>query len=94
MFKYIRLFLLFIGICSSFVSVSQTIIPDGILFQAVARDANGNAARFAVVFAFNVLILLESEAVSLANLLVSIAAVSLYFIPETDCKYGAMIPGI
>ena len=53
-----------------------------------------SAARFAVVFAFNVFILLESEAVSLANLLVSIAAVSLYFIPETDCKYGAMIPGI
>ena len=51
MFKYIRLFLLFIGICSSFVSVAQTIIPDGILFQAVARDANGNAAVSRKVYA-------------------------------------------
>jgi hypothetical protein len=51
MFKHIRLLLLLIGICTSFVSIAQTIVPDGILFQAVARDANGNAAVARTVYA-------------------------------------------
>ena len=53
-----------------------------------------SAAILAFVFTSSVVILLEREIVSFANLLESIAAVSLYFIPETDCKYGAIIPGI
>ena len=51
MFKYIRLLLLFIGFFISFNSIAQTIVPDGILFQAVARDANGNAAVSRTVYA-------------------------------------------
>ncbi len=49
--KRIRLLLLLIGICTSFISIAQTIVPDGILFQAVARDANGNAAVARTVYA-------------------------------------------
>ena len=51
MYKYLKLLLLFIGVSTSINSFSQTTIPDGILFQAVARDANGNAAVARTVYA-------------------------------------------
>ena len=51
MYKYLKLLLLFIGVSASINTFSQTTIPDGILFQAVARDANGNAAVARTVYA-------------------------------------------
>jgi hypothetical protein len=50
MFKYFRLLLLIIGVTTAASSFSQTLVPDGILFQAVARDANGNAAVARAVY--------------------------------------------
>ena len=52
MLKYLRLsILLIIAITTSFYSFAQSTTPDGILFQAVARDANGNAAIARTVYA-------------------------------------------
>jgi len=51
MFKYFRFLLLIICVSASMNAFSQTTIPDGILFQAVARDANGNAAVARSVYA-------------------------------------------
>ena len=51
MFKYFRFLLLIVGVVLSSTSFSQTTVPDGILFQAVARDANGNAAVARTVYA-------------------------------------------
>jgi hypothetical protein len=51
MFKYFRFFVVLCCVAISTNSFSQTIIPDGVLFQAVARDANGNAAVARTVYA-------------------------------------------
>jgi uncharacterized protein (DUF1810 family) len=51
MFKYFRFLLLIVGVGLSYTAFSQTTVPDGILFQAVARDANGNAAVARTVYA-------------------------------------------
>ena len=51
MFKYFKFLLLIVGVVLSSTSFSQTTVPDGILFQAVARDANGNAAVARTVYA-------------------------------------------
>ena len=52
MYKYFRFLLLVIGTSITLFSTAQTaIMPDGVLFQAVARDANGNAAVSRAVYA-------------------------------------------
>jgi hypothetical protein len=52
MFKYLSSLLIIIGISFSLFSSAQTAtLPDGVLFQAVARDANGNAAVGRAVYA-------------------------------------------
>ena len=52
MSKFYKYFLFLIYILANNVAFSQsTITPDGILFQAVARDANGNAAVSRAVYA-------------------------------------------
>ena len=52
MLKYLKSLLFIIGISLSLFSSAQTAtLPDGVLFQAVARDANGNAAVGRAVYA-------------------------------------------
>ena len=52
MFKYLSSLLIIVGISFSLFSSAQTAtLPDGVLFQAVARDANGNAAVARAVYA-------------------------------------------
>jgi hypothetical protein len=52
MSKIYKYYLFLIFLLGTNISFSQTIIsPDGILFQAVARDANGNAAISRKVYA-------------------------------------------
>ena len=52
MTNYFRFLLLIIGTGLSFFSTAQiSNLPDGVLFQAVARDANGNAAVSRAVYA-------------------------------------------